>query len=209
LWLLARRWAGDVKASASSGAADGGGASRAWGAIAIGVAAAAATAFAFELAYWQASGEPFWSFYASRQLGVAATTEAGSGALRKLGNLAFYAGRLLWFAFPWSVAALVALWVHGRSRSEAHSPAPAWFAAAVVAVYLGAFSLADRRADRYVFPAYYALGAAGAVAALRLAPRLHAIAVRLDRAWVPAAVWTALFTAHLFAGRLGLPTVKL
>ena len=31
----------------------------------------------------------------------------------------------------------------------------------------------------------------------------------LDRPWVPAAVWAVTFTAHLFAGRLGLPTVKL
>jgi hypothetical protein len=221
LWLLAGRRAGAARApaSSSSGRSDGGGERRAWSAIAFGVAASAAVALAFELAYRQASGEPFWSFYASRQLGVAATTEAGSGALRKLSNLAFYAGRLLWFAFPWSVAALVALRQKGRSRTEAEAqPGPAghasaasaaWFAGAVVAVYLAVFSLADRRADRYVFPAYYALGAAGAVAALRLSPRLRAVAAHLDRPWVPAAVWTALFTAHLFAGRLGLPTVKL
>jgi hypothetical protein len=78
-----------------------------------------------------------------------------------------------------------------------------------VLVYLGAFSLSDRRADRYIFPAYYAVGAVGAVAALRLAAWLRRAAERLDRPWLPAAAWAVLFVAHLFAGRLGLPTVKL
>jgi hypothetical protein len=124
--------------------------------------------------------------------------------VHKLQNLAFYVGRLLWFAFPWSVAALVA-----GSRMRSRPEASALFAAGVVVVYVAAFSLADRRADRYIFPAYYALGAAGAVAALRLVPRLRALVTRLDRPWVPAAVWAVLFAAHLFAGRLGLPTIKL
>jgi hypothetical protein len=76
-------------------------------------------------------------------------------------------------------------------------------------MYIGAFSLSDRRADRYIFPAYYAVGAAGAVVALRSWPWLRALAMRLDRAWLPAAAWSALFLAHLVAGRLGLPTIKL
>jgi hypothetical protein len=38
---------------------------------------------------------------------------------------------------------------------------------------------------------------------------LRRLAERLDRPWVPPAVWAATFTAHLLAGRLGLPTVKL
>jgi hypothetical protein len=73
---------------------------------------------------------------------------------------------------------------------------------------VGLFSLSDRRADRYIFAAYYAVGAAGGVAALRLLPSLRRLAEKLDRAWVPAAVWAAAFAAHLLAGRLGLPTVK-
>jgi hypothetical protein len=77
-----------------------------------------------------------------------------------------------------------------------------------VVLYVGLFSLFDRRADRYIFPAYYAVGAAGGVAALRASPRLRRLAGTLDRPWVPAAVWGVTFVAHLFAGRLGLPTVK-
>ena len=78
----------------------------------------------------------------------------------------------------------------------------------MVALYVGLFSLSDRRADRYIFPAYYAVGAAGGVAALRLVPPLRRLAARLDQPWVPAAVWALAFAAHLFAGRLGLPTLK-
>jgi putative Ca2+/H+ antiporter (TMEM165/GDT1 family) len=47
------------------------------------------------------------------------------------------------------------------------------------------------------------------VVGLRVFPALLRLAERLDRAWVPAAAWSALFVAHLLAGRLGLPTVKL
>ena len=74
---------------------------------------------------------------------------------------------------------------------------------------MGLFSLSDRRADRYIFPVYYVVGAAGGVAALRASTRLRGLAGTLDRPWVPAAVWAVTFAAHLFAGRLGLPTVKI
>ncbi len=82
------------------------------------------------------------------------------------------------------------------------------FTVTTLALYVGLFSLSARRADRYIFPAYHAVGAAGAVAALRASSRLRRWATRLDRPWVPAAVWAVAFSAHLFAGRLGLPTVK-
>ena len=82
------------------------------------------------------------------------------------------------------------------------------FAIATLVLYVGLFSLSARRADRYIFPAYYAVGAAGAVSALRASSRLRRWAERVDRPWVPAAVWAVAFSAHLFAGRLGLPTVK-
>jgi hypothetical protein len=76
-------------------------------------------------------------------------------------------------------------------------------------LYVLAFSLFDRRADRYVFPAYYAAGAGGAVAALALWPRCKHLAERLDRPWVPAAVFAIAFALHVLAGRLGVPTVKI
>ncbi len=209
LWLLARRLTSDAVRPPSD--------RWAWLGIAGGVLAMAATAAVYEVLYRAATGEPFWSFYVSRQLGVAAATGgAASGLVGTLYNLVFYAGRVLWFAFPWSVLLGVAWWRRRvRSQPDAVTAGPdagaragALFTAALVGLYVGLFSLSDRRADRYIFAAYYAVGAAGGVAALRLLPSLRRLADKLDRAWVPAAVWASAFAAHLLAGRLGLPTVK-
>ena len=210
LWLLARRLTAPEPAPADRAA---------WLGVAAGAVAMGATAGLYEQLYRQATGEPFWSFYLARQLGVAAAAGEGLGLAVKAYNLVWYLGRVLWFPFPWSVALLLAAW-HARRLAWRSSPAvdaePAargalaggLFAIATVVLYVGLFSLSDRRADRYIFPAYYAVGAAGGVAALRLWPRLRRLAGTLDRPWVPAAVWGVTFVAHLFAGRLGLPTVK-
>lgn len=208
LWLVARRLASGERPASDRGA---------WLGIAAGVLAMAATAAVYELLYRQAAGEPFWSFYATRQLGVAAESDAASGVVGVLYGLAWYLGRAIWFPFPWSVILLVAVWrafargglLRESAPSDAGTRAGALFTAAVVALYVGLFSLSDRRADRYIFPVYYAVGTAGGIAALRLVPSLRRLAERLDRPWLPAAVWAATFAAHLFAGRLGLPTVKL
>lgn len=206
LWLLARR-----VTSARPAPPDG----TAWAGLAVAVAAMAGTAFAYELLYRQAAGQPFWSFYLSRQLGVAAVSQTAGALAQKTYNLVWYLGRVLWFAFPWSLTLAAAAWHGWRSRTAAAAPrdpgarAGALFAAGTILLYVGLFSLSDRRADRYVFPAYYAVGAAGAVAALRaVPPRLHRFAASLDRPWVPAAVWFLTFAVHAFAGRLGIPTVK-
>ena len=210
LWLLARRLAAPGSAPADRAA---------WLGVAAGVVAMGATAGLYEQLYRQATGEPFWSFYLARQLGVAAAAGEGAGLAVKLFNLVWYLGRVLWFPFPWSVALLLAAWQARRVRwrsgpgSEVGPVDPGAFAGglfaiATVVLYVGLFSLSDRRADRYIFPVYYAVGAAGGVAALRLSPRLRRLAGTLDRPWVPAAVWAVTFVAHLFAGRLGLPTVK-
>jgi hypothetical protein len=178
-----------------------------------------AVAAFYEKLYRHATGEPFWSFYLARQLGVAAIAGGGSALAAKLHNLVWYLGRVLWFPFPWSLALVVAAWhargLPWRARPDVNDDpcargalAGGLFALATTLLYVGLFSLSDRRADRYIFLVYYAVGAAGGVAALRASPRLRCLAGTLDRPWVPAAVWAATFLAHLFAGRLGLPTVK-
>jgi hypothetical protein len=207
LWLLVRRVTGSPPPARA-----------AWAGIAASVLTMAAAAGVYEQLYRQATGEPFWSHYLARQLGAAAAAE-GSGLAGKAYNLVFYLGRVVWFPFPWSLALAAAAW---RARRTPWRPRPAagpaeatgraagaLFAVATVALYVGLFSLSDRRADRYIFPAYYAAGVSGGVAALGLSRRLRRVAVRLDRPWVPAAVWAAAFAAHLLAGRLGLPTVKI
>jgi 4-amino-4-deoxy-L-arabinose transferase-like glycosyltransferase len=210
LWLLVRRLTSSGP-EARAGAA--------WVGLVAGVAVMGVTAAVYEQLYRTATGEPFWSFYLSRQLGVAADASAGSGVLGKLYNLVWYLGRVVWFPFPWSLALAVAVWRARRLSSRLRLPwhldgvapgavAGAVFAVATAVLYVGLFSLSDRRADRYLFPAYYAVGAAGGVAALRASTALARVVRALDRPWVPAAAWAVLFTAHVFAGRLGLPTVK-
>jgi 4-amino-4-deoxy-L-arabinose transferase-like glycosyltransferase len=210
VWLLARRFT-SVGVSARDRAA--------WVSVAAGIAAMVVTGAVYEQLYRTATGEPFWSFYLSRQLGVAADASAGSGVLAKAHNGVWYLGRVLWFPFPWSIALGIAAW---KARGLWTRPGPPWrlegvdagvlagavFAASATVLYVALFSLSERRADRYLFPVYYAVGAAGGIAAVRASSVLARLARALDRAWVPAAIWAVAFAAHLLAGRLGLPTVK-
>jgi hypothetical protein len=197
LWLLARRPAA--------------GSSRAeWTALAGAVVAVVLAVIAYEAAYRGATGEPFLAPYLTRQLGVAAVAQSEALLAQKAYNLAWYLGRVLWFPFPWSIALLLAaLSRTGRAGARASGLG---FALAVTALYVGLFSLSDRRADRYIFPVYYAVGAAGAVAALRASARFRGVAERLDRggATWPAALFLVLFALHVAGGRLlRLPTIKL
>jgi hypothetical protein len=210
LWLLSRRFTAPRPAPPDRVA---------WLGLVAGVVAMAATAGVYEHLYRLVTGQPFWPFYLARQLGVAAAAGEHTGPLAKAGNVVWYLGRLAWFPFPWSLTLLLAAWrarrLPARTERVERSPSAAGalagglFAVATVVLYVGLFSLSERRADRYIFPAYYAVGAAGGVAALRASTRLRRLAAALDRPWVPAAVWTVTFAAHLFAGRLGLPTVKI
>ena len=205
LWLLSRRATAEEGAPADRAA---------WLGLAAGVGAMGLAAGVYEHLYRQATGEAFWSFYLARQLGVAAAGE-GRAFPTVAYNLVWYLARVIWFAFPGSLGLLAAAWRSRPFHFGAAEPASArgartggLFAAATLVSYVVLFSLSDRRADRYIFPVYYAVGAAGAIAMVRARGRLRRAAQRLDRPWIPAAVWAAAFGAHLLAGRLGLPTVS-
>jgi 4-amino-4-deoxy-L-arabinose transferase-like glycosyltransferase len=196
LWLLAR----------SSGWADG---RRAWPAAVAVVAmplAGAVLALGYDAAYREATGTSFLAAYRARQVPQGAL--GGDSALaRSAYQLVWYTGRVLWFAFPWSLFALWLTATHRRlwrppgaaARPDARSRPQegAWFALATSGCLLLVFSLAHRKADRYIFPVYFLAGAVGAVWAVQHSPRLDAWVQRLDRPWVPAAVWMVLFLARL------------
>ena len=74
------------------------------------------------------------------------------------------------------------------------------FASAASLVLIVLFSFSDRKADRFIFPAYYFMAAAGGIAAIRSSPILARVVNRLDRPWVPAACWIALFLLRLATG---------
>jgi 4-amino-4-deoxy-L-arabinose transferase-like glycosyltransferase len=198
LWLVASRR--DPERAA--------GAAWAWAGLGLAVAAMAVMALVYEWLYRIATGEPFWSFYVSRQLGVATAGGTESAVLQKASNVLFYLGRIVWFAFPWSLALLVAGWqawpfarpwaCRRRHVRRGHGAA------------LRARLQPVRPPGRSLrLPGLLRRGAGGAIAALQLWPRLRRFAARFDRPWVPAAVFWLAFVVHLLAGPLGVPTVKI
>jgi len=201
LWIVVRGRAGD-----------GSNRTALLGLVAAGLAVGA-VAWLYDFTYRAQTGEPFWSVNLGRQLGVAAASRSAAPLLEKLYNLVWYLARVLWFAFPWSLV-LAAWLVLRRARLSMPCSGAARdglvFVVLLTTLFLGAFSLSDRRADRYVFPVYFAVGSAGAVIALRVWPRLRALAERLDRwhPWPTVLLWTATFGLHFLGGWLGIPTVK-
>lgn len=185
LWLLSRRREGQAH--------------WAWAAVCLGILAMGLTTVAYEAAYREVTGVSFVTEYVTRQVTSGAPGPPGETAANLAGNLAWYTGRWLWFAFPWSLVALSAAALLARRRSFG----PEWQGLAVAilvsALYVGTFSLGIRQADRYVFPAYYAVGAAGAAAAARRWPAL----TRLGEATLAApGLFVATFLLHVAAGLL-------
>lgn len=197
LWLLARPAPPERKTAS-------------WAGLTMAAAVLPAGALLYEAAYRAATGLPFLSVYLSRQLGIAAEPHSSGLLAQKAYNVVWYLARLLWFAFPFSIAAGAAA-IRGPRGDDEGRNRGLLFALALALAYLLLFSLSDRKADRYVFPAYYVLGAAGAVSALRGWPALRRLAERVDRlrALAPVTVWAALFALHLAGGWLRLPRIKL
>ena len=207
IWLIAR-------------ARQAPGAPSAWHALAaVGLmpVVAALVAWGYDAAYLQATGRSFLAIYQSRQVPPDALAVAVSWWAVPYATV-WYLGRIIWYAFPWSVVAGVIAWRALRSGDawpwrqrgrealdRLSSPAwqGAWFALVSSVVLTLGFSLAGRKADRYLFSVYFILGAAGAIAAVRRFGWLRRLVDRLDRPWVPAVIYVALFLAALFtAGKL-------
>ena len=180
-----------------------------WGALGLTLLVAPVLTFAYESAYRTVTGESFLAFYTGPRLDAGSVAE---GSLARWPyNGMWYTGRLIWYALPWSVFALGALaaYVHhlgggvsrrivaGMSRESRSGLA---FAAISSAVLVVAFALSDRKADRFIFPAYFILGGAGALTAFRCSPRMSRVVEVLDKPWVPAACWLVLFLVRLASG---------
>jgi 4-amino-4-deoxy-L-arabinose transferase-like glycosyltransferase len=223
-------------------------------------AVGALLAVAYDAAYVQVTGGSFLAAYRARQVPEGALT-GGSAPVRVAYQLLWYAGRVIWYAFPWSLAAMLLAWRHregwlgpfggrrqvvrrrirlkadptaaastateagigppsarhelttrssrlgtsagsGFSRIEQDAALTdtgrgAWFALASSALLVLVFSLAHRKADRYIFPVYFIVAAAGAAFLMRRSSRFAALVERLDRPWVPAAAWMTLFLLRL------------
>jgi hypothetical protein len=170
---------------------------------------------AYEAAYVRVTGQSFLEIYRSRQLPEDALTP-GSFVWRVVYTTSWYAARVLWYPFPWSLLAIAAVtasvrmgrwWPLGKRAGGSYARDPAWqgawIAITTALVLTGAFSLAHRKADRYIFPVYFLVAAAGAGFALRRSASMERIAAKLDRRWVPAALYLLLVVLTLASsGRL-------
>ncbi len=114
----------------------------------------------FEWRYRLHTGEEFWFTYMTIQAGIAVKSLS---PWSKLYNLVWYLGRILYFALPWSLFLLAARWWPRRdSASKVYPGSTAWrwlLVSAATLVLLMAFF--ERKADRYVFPAYTLIAMAG------------------------------------------------
>ena len=176
----------------------------AWLGVVLMPIAGALVIWLYETAYRHVTGQSFIEIYRTKQVPEGALV-AGSVLYRVAYTGAWYFSRIVWYGLPWSVPALFMLarqlrhghwwpW-HGRSspdddRSLARQGA--WFALVAGLALAAGFSLAHRKADRYIFPVYFLIGAAGAAAAVRRVPRLARLVDRLDHPWAAPAIYVAL-----------------
>jgi hypothetical protein len=180
-----------------------------WLALALTLVAAPLVAIGYEAQYRSVSGESFLAFYFGPRLDAGSVVD---GALMRWPSQAlWYTGRLLWYALPWSVFAAGAFVLvlrkrvgrpsaDGRVQEDQGHSRGLLFAAVSAGIFIAAFAVADRRADRFIFPAYFLVGAAGAIAAIRWSPRLSRVVDVFDRPWVPAAFWLGLFLLRFASG---------
>jgi 4-amino-4-deoxy-L-arabinose transferase-like glycosyltransferase len=176
----------------------------AWSGLALASLLTLAAAGGYEHAYRQVTGESFFRPYLGQQLGLAAEQHRSTlpqMVIQKFRNLGWYAGRVLWFAFPWSLACL---WLavpraRGEWRWGTAVTREAVLVVCLAGLYVAALSLSDRRADRYAFPAYYMVGMLGAVAAMRHWPyvRLASGALARCRPLEQVLVWAVTFALAL------------
>jgi 4-amino-4-deoxy-L-arabinose transferase-like glycosyltransferase len=189
LWLLARR---------QDGAGAGG-----WAAVAGMIAAAPLLAAGYEAGYRAATGESFLEYYLTARVSLEAASDTAAGSVaRKIYNLAWYSSRLVWYSAPWSLAVLALPWAsRARTGGRAWNVRGLYFVLAASLVTVIALSARDTKADRYIFPAYFLLGAAGIMATLVVRPRWVPVAERLAAIpYLPAVLWLVLFLLRVLAG---------
>jgi 4-amino-4-deoxy-L-arabinose transferase-like glycosyltransferase len=123
----------------------------------------------FELWYRASTGgASFLQVYLNFQGGKA--VEAGFRPLVKAYNIVWYLARTLWFAAPWVFILIYALLRSAKEKAGLLRERFLQLALAGSALIILFFSLFDRRADRYIFPAYVLLAAAGAWSLVRRKP---------------------------------------
>lgn len=165
-----------------------------WFAAAVG--AVAAIALWYEGAYRGLTGESFFAGYLEAQL-TYAYREERFGWLHKLTNLVYYPGNVIWFAFPSSMLALIAV-LRRRRAGKALTPAQQ-LAFVGVGGFLALALPISRRAARYIFPAYPLIYVPAAELLCDRAPKL-AVWLRRNEAYLPYALMLILMV--VLTGRI-------
>lgn len=179
-------------------------------AIVLGLATMALVASLYDSWYWRVTGEAFWAHYWNKQLAPLEIASPLESATTVASHLGFYLSRLLWHPAPWSVVLIVAVARHVASARAWWHRTPdrirrgLLFALSFGVLALVVLSPASRFAERYAFPATFAIGAAGAVIAYRTWPAIRRLVERVDRAIpaAPAIVWLGLILFRLGLGPL-------
>jgi 4-amino-4-deoxy-L-arabinose transferase-like glycosyltransferase len=173
--------------------------------IVIGHLAVLAVAGLFELWYRKITHQSFWLSYYSIQ--SPRTLGGGFDLLHKLYNLTWYAARVLVFAAPWVYFLLYAFFLSKKKRLGLfQEPFIRFLPIGSLAVILF-FSLSDRKADRYVFPAYILSALAGLIVFLKTRPKVIEF-LRAQESRLPAYLGVmlvvltlirVLFHSHLYS----------
>ena len=196
VWLAVAAWRDDESADGGRVGSGQLGPMAPWVVLALTLVVAAVLTVAYEWAYRHVTNDSFLAFYTGPRLRPDAVA---GGAVDRVGyNIVWYTARLAWYAFPWSIVALGAFgtWAAGaRSRRGDGVASPdsgamrgLLFVIAASFILIVLFSFSDRKADRFIFPAYYFVAAAGGSAAIRWSPALSMAVDRLDHRIAPAAV---------------------
>jgi 4-amino-4-deoxy-L-arabinose transferase-like glycosyltransferase len=164
--------------------------------FAVAACAVAAIALWYEGAYRRLTGESFFARYVEAQLTYVYRDER-VGWLHKLINPVYYAANIVWFAFPSSLLAVIAVY---RTRRARKAPTQAQEVAFVgVGAYFALALPISRRAARYIFPAYPLIHVPAAELICDRAPKLAAW-LRLKEAYLPYALMLILVV--VLAGRV-------
>lgn len=184
---------------------EGGSNVKGWIGLAAAVVCAALMVAGYEVLYVRTTGESFLDFYRSTRLGESMSLSDPGVIVHAARNSIWYVGRLIWFAAPWSLPAVAAIWIWVRSRSVG-SAAPfdplserglIW-SIAIASVFIVVLSPANVRAERFIFPIYFIAATVGVVASSRAFDLVRRVAVSTEpRWWLPQAVWFGTFVLSL------------
>ena len=167
----------------------------AWTGLAVMALLMPVAAWGYEHAYRAVTDQSFLDYYLGARVALeGSTTRPWPFPLDKVANAAWYAGRVLWYAAPWSLVAIASVAPAMRARLTPASRDWVRFAAMAALVTIALVAARDTKADRYVFPAYFFGASAGVILACARWPRVGAWADRLDQTWPwgPAVLWLLL-----------------